>query len=211
MQLAGAQTPIATTKETTAIICKENTGQVWVILLMLHRTRPLYNLSHHLGPSRSPGLSLRAYLQCPTCTAPADQEQTPQNHRLPMARQLLGPKLQPPLAHTSASEIPPDCNLAQVLRVGETLISTKFGIDLCRCFYTAGMEKMKKTLLFFVNNTYTVDFNLRRTLLFQLKLWISLISATPAWCEALFYFFFPQSSLLNTNRGFYKQNIFTTN
>lgn len=48
---------------------------------------------------------------------------------------------------------------------------------------------MKKELLFFVNNTHRAFFNLKRTLLFQLKCCMSLIPATPAWCEALFYFF----------------------
>lgn len=84
-------------------------------------TRPslsLYSLSHHLRPSKNPGFSLRAYPQCPTSTAPAGLllirhgEQTPRNHRLPMTRQQLDSKIQPP-AYTSALEIPPVCNLAQ--------------------------------------------------------------------------------------------------
>lgn len=114
---------------------------------MQQGTRLLYSLSHHLGPAGVQGSASEHICSVPPpellqgCCWPGAE---PRNHRLSMDRQWLNPKIQPPRAYTSALEIPPDCNLAQVLWVGETLISTKFGINLCGCFYTEGMEKMKK-------------------------------------------------------------------
>lgn len=149
----------ATTKEINALICKDNTHQHWAGLGHPAHAAPS---QASLQPFQTPAVtqqesrfSLRAHLQCPSSTAPAGLlltrcgELTLQNQRLPMARQQLHSKLQPPQAYTSASEIPPDCNLAQVLWVGETLISTKFGINLCRCFCSAGMEKMNKRITIF--------------------------------------------------------------
>lgn len=88
------------------------------------------------GPSRAlpipgdpSGPRLRAFLQ---------------HSGLATARQLLGSELQPSRASHISLRNPSWLNLAQVLWVGKTLISTQFGINVCGCFYTAGMEKMRK-------------------------------------------------------------------
>lgn len=118
----------------------------------LHGTRPLYSPSHHLGPSKSPGFHFRAYLQCPTSTASTGLLLTGSRPHgttgcpWPGSCSILSSSLH---TYTSALEISPDCNLAQVFWIGKTLISTKFGINLCRYFYTVGMEKMiKRTTIF---------------------------------------------------------------